>query len=43
MPVMEALSGHSSGEWRPFVAAFNQGLKEIGYKCGRGFLFAKGN
>jgi putative ABC transport system substrate-binding protein len=31
MPVVGVLSGDSSADWGPFVAAFNQGLKEIGY------------
>jgi putative tryptophan/tyrosine transport system substrate-binding protein len=35
VPVVGVLSSHSSAEWRPFVAAFNQGLKEIGYIDGQ--------
>jgi putative ABC transport system substrate-binding protein len=35
MPVVGVLSGNSSAEWGPFVAAFNQGLKEIGYIDGQ--------
>jgi putative ABC transport system substrate-binding protein len=35
MPLVGVLSGHSSAEWGPFVAAFNQGLKEIGYIDGQ--------
>jgi putative tryptophan/tyrosine transport system substrate-binding protein len=35
MPVIGVLSGHSSAEWGPFVAAFNQGLKELGYVAGQ--------
>src|SRR5262245_56160489 len=35
MPVVGVLSGHSSAEWGPFVAAFNQGLKEVGYVDGQ--------
>jgi putative ABC transport system substrate-binding protein len=30
MPVIGVLSGHSSAERGQFVAAFNQGLKEVG-------------
>jgi putative ABC transport system substrate-binding protein len=35
MPVVGVLSGNSSAEWGPFVAAFNEGLKEIGYIDGQ--------
>jgi ABC-type uncharacterized transport system substrate-binding protein len=35
IPVVGVLSGHSSAEWGPFVTAFNQGLKEIGYVEGQ--------
>src|SRR5262245_34044220 len=35
MPVVGVLSGNSSAEWGPFVAAFNQGLKELGYIDGQ--------
>jgi putative ABC transport system substrate-binding protein len=34
IPVVGVLSGHSSTEWGPFVTAFNQGLKEVGYVDG---------
>jgi ABC-type uncharacterized transport system substrate-binding protein len=35
MPMVGVLSGNSSAEWGPFVAAFHQGLKEIGYIDGQ--------
>jgi putative tryptophan/tyrosine transport system substrate-binding protein len=35
IPMVGVLSGNSSAEWAPFVAAFHQGLKEIGYIDGR--------
>jgi putative tryptophan/tyrosine transport system substrate-binding protein len=31
MPVVGVLGGHTPSEWRPFVAAFNDGLKEVGF------------
>jgi putative ABC transport system substrate-binding protein len=31
MPVIGVLGGTSQAEWVPFVAAFNRGLKEVGY------------
>jgi ABC-type uncharacterized transport system substrate-binding protein len=30
-PVVGVLGGHRAAEWRPFVAAFNEGLKALGY------------
>jgi putative ABC transport system substrate-binding protein len=35
MPVIGVLAGHTPAEWRPFVAAFNEGLKEVGYVDGQ--------
>jgi putative tryptophan/tyrosine transport system substrate-binding protein len=35
MPVVGILGGHTSAEWTPFVAAFNVGLKEIGFLEGQ--------
>jgi putative ABC transport system substrate-binding protein len=35
IPVVGVLSGHSSAEWGQFVAAFNRGLKEVGYVEGQ--------
>jgi putative ABC transport system substrate-binding protein len=35
MPVVGVLGGHTATEWRPFVAAFNEGLKELGYFDGQ--------
>src|SRR5262245_52306640 len=35
IPVAGVLSSHSSTEWGPFVTAFNQGLKEVGYVDGQ--------
>jgi putative ABC transport system substrate-binding protein len=34
-PVVGVLGGHRAAEWRPFVAAFNEGLKELGYFDGQ--------
>jgi putative ABC transport system substrate-binding protein len=34
-PVVGVLGGHTAAEWRPFVAAFNEGLKELGYFDGQ--------
>jgi putative tryptophan/tyrosine transport system substrate-binding protein len=31
MPVVGVLGGHTRVQWEPFVAAFQQGLKEAGY------------
>ena len=31
MPVIGVLGGTSQAEWMPFLAAFNRGLKEVGY------------
>src|SRR5262245_23924001 len=31
MPVIGVLGGASRAEWVPFLAAFDQGLKEVGY------------
>jgi putative ABC transport system substrate-binding protein len=31
VPVIGILGGHTSAEWTPFIAAFNVGLKEIGF------------
>jgi ABC-type uncharacterized transport system substrate-binding protein len=33
-PVVGVLGGHSRAQWQPFVAAFQQGLKETGYLDG---------
>ena len=38
MPVVGVLFGHTRAEWRPFVAAFNEGLKEAGYVDGQNVL-----
>jgi putative tryptophan/tyrosine transport system substrate-binding protein len=38
MPVIGVLFGHTRAEWRPFVAAFNEGLKETGYVDGQNVL-----
>jgi putative ABC transport system substrate-binding protein len=35
MPVVGILGGHTPVEWRPFVAAFNEGLREAGYIDGQ--------
>jgi putative ABC transport system substrate-binding protein len=35
MPVVGILGGHTGADWTPFVAAFNVGLKEIGYVEGQ--------
>jgi putative ABC transport system substrate-binding protein len=35
MPAVGILGGHTSAEWTPFVAAFNVGLKEIGFREGQ--------
>jgi putative tryptophan/tyrosine transport system substrate-binding protein len=35
IPVIGVLGGHTAAEWRPFVAAFNEGLKELGYVDGQ--------
>jgi len=35
MPVVGILGGHTAAEWTPFVAAFNVGLKEIGFVEGQ--------
>ena len=35
VPVIGILGGHTSTEWQPFVAAFNDGLKEVGYVDGQ--------
>jgi putative ABC transport system substrate-binding protein len=41
------LGGHTSAEWQPFVAAFNAGLKEVGYVNGQNvyleYRWAKGD
>jgi putative ABC transport system substrate-binding protein len=34
MPVVGVLGGHTRVQWEPFVAAFQQGLKEAGYAEG---------
>jgi putative ABC transport system substrate-binding protein len=31
MPVIGVLGGHTRAQWQPFVTAFHQGLKEVGY------------
>src|SRR5207237_3755713 len=31
MPTVGILGGHTSAEWTPFIAAFNLGLKEVGF------------
>ena len=38
MPVVGVLGGHTRAVWRPFVAAFNEGLKEAGYVDGQNVL-----
>jgi putative ABC transport system substrate-binding protein len=35
VPVVGVLGGHTGAEWRSFVAAFNEGLKEVGYVDGQ--------
>jgi putative tryptophan/tyrosine transport system substrate-binding protein len=35
LPIIGFLSGASSGDWAPRVAAFRQGLNDAGYKEGR--------
>jgi putative ABC transport system substrate-binding protein len=35
MPVIGILGGHTGADWTPFVAAFNVGLKEIGFIEGK--------
>ena len=35
MPVVGILGGHTAAEWTPFVAAFNVGVKEIGFVEGQ--------
>ena len=47
MPVVGVLGGHTSAEWQSFVAAFNEGLKEVGYVDGQNvsteYRWAEGN
>jgi putative tryptophan/tyrosine transport system substrate-binding protein len=31
MPIVGVLGGHTRSEWRPFIAAFNLGLKDVGF------------
>jgi putative ABC transport system substrate-binding protein len=31
MPVIGVLGGHTRAQWQPFLTAFHQGLKEVGY------------
>jgi ABC-type uncharacterized transport system substrate-binding protein len=38
MPMVGVLGGHTRAVWRPFVAAFNEGLKEAGYVDGQNVL-----
>jgi putative tryptophan/tyrosine transport system substrate-binding protein len=38
VPVIGVLGGNTPAEWRPFVAAFNDGLKEVGYVDGQNLL-----
>jgi putative tryptophan/tyrosine transport system substrate-binding protein len=40
MPVVGILGGHTGTEWTPFVAAFNVGLKEIGFVEGQNIRIA---
>jgi ABC-type uncharacterized transport system substrate-binding protein len=40
MPVVGILGGHTGAEWTPFVAAFNVGLKEIGFVEGQNIRIA---
>jgi putative ABC transport system substrate-binding protein len=35
MPIVGLLGGHTSSEWTPFIAAFNLGLKEVGFVEGQ--------
>jgi putative ABC transport system substrate-binding protein len=35
LPLVGMLGGHTAAEWQPFVTAFNEGLKEIGYVNGQ--------
>ena len=35
MPIFGILGGHTSSEWTPFIAAFNLGLKEVGFVEGQ--------
>ncbi len=35
MPIVGILGGHTAAEWTPFVAAFNVGVKEIGFVEGQ--------
>jgi ABC-type uncharacterized transport system substrate-binding protein len=35
MPIVGILGGHTSSEWTPFIAAFNLGLKEVGFVEGQ--------
>jgi putative ABC transport system substrate-binding protein len=35
LPVIGVLGGHTSAEWQPFIAAFNAGLKEVGFVDGQ--------
>src|SRR5262245_44496222 len=39
MPVIGVLGGTSQAEWVPFLAAFNRGLKEVGYIEGENVKF----
>jgi putative ABC transport system substrate-binding protein len=47
LPVVGVLGGQTAAEWRPFVAAFNDGLKEFGYVDGQNvaveFRWAEGD
>jgi putative tryptophan/tyrosine transport system substrate-binding protein len=40
MPVVGILGGHTGAEWTPFIAAFNVGLKEIGFVEGQNVRIA---
>jgi hypothetical protein len=31
MPVIGVLGGHTRAQWQPFLTAFHQGLKQVGY------------
>jgi len=35
MPIVGMLGGHTRSEWTPFIAAFNLGLKEVGFVEGQ--------
>jgi ABC-type uncharacterized transport system substrate-binding protein len=47
LPIVGVLGGYTAAEWRPFVGAFDEGLKELGYVDGQNvaveFRWAEGD